>query len=371
MTEVFRLVQAAQAFVLDPTSVQKKLQLEAAAWGSLAAPPAPAAVAVPEDWVALAQRCLAAMEAAVHFAETGKGRPPQQTCLFEIEELRAALAAAPAQAVAVLDTERLDWLEQHEDGYYNLDRVASIVGTGFLTGPLNPILQKAHATLREAIDSARGASAPAQEHATQLAGQATISAEPDAWAAVVFGGKRNGKIYSTCDTKPQCESYIGVVEQSNDSITLVARPVFLGAAPAQAQENAPAYKCPAPEGYVQPPEPEFGDGCDYEGFAGGCARMGCRPPAQDQYLCQAWGETDLPVVAIVEGLDKVSTFLVENWLGDEDATNDDGTKALPAAMQEMQADWAEEGEAWKWEIAFEIGGVSVQKVGRAAQGTAK
>ena len=90
------------------------------------------------------------------------------------------------------------------------------------------------------------------------------------------------------------------------------------------------------------------------------------PASKDQYLCQAWGETDLPAVAIVDGLDGVRAFLIEQWLGDEDAAHDDGTKPLLAAMQEMQDEWAEEGEAWKWEIAFEIGGVSVQKVGRAA-----
>ena len=38
------------------------------------------------------------------------------------------------------------------------------------------------------------------------------------------------------------------------------------------------YKCPAPDGYVQPSEPDRPDGCDYEGFPGGCRRMGCVPP---------------------------------------------------------------------------------------------
>lgn len=87
------------------------------------------------------------------------------------------------------------------------------------------------------------------------------------------------------------------------------------------------------------------------------------------YLCQAWGETDLPSAAIVQGLDAVREFLVEQWLGDADQEHDDGTKALPAAMADMQEQWALEGEAWKWSISFEIGGISVQRVdnvGRAS-----
>jgi len=92
MTEVFRLVQAAQAFVLDPTSVQKKLQLEAAAWGPLAAPPAPAAVAVPTH------TCCNSW-----FMSLSEGR---QSVLRDDKWMlahaafdagRAALAAAPAQ----------------------------------------------------------------------------------------------------------------------------------------------------------------------------------------------------------------------------------------------------------------------------------
>lgn len=67
-------------------------------------------------------------------------------------------AAAPAQDAPVdADTGRLNWLERHSDGFYNLDRISSIVGKGFLTGLLAPGLQTNHATLREAIDAARAA----------------------------------------------------------------------------------------------------------------------------------------------------------------------------------------------------------------------
>lgn len=48
-----------------------------------------AAAEVPRE---LLQRCLTSMKHAVTFGETGKGRPPSQTCMFEIEELEAYLA---------------------------------------------------------------------------------------------------------------------------------------------------------------------------------------------------------------------------------------------------------------------------------------
>ena len=46
-----------------------------------------------------------------------------------------------------------------------------------------------------------------------------------AWAAVHFGGKRDGKIYNTCDTREQIDAYIQQVEQQSDSLTLTARPI--------------------------------------------------------------------------------------------------------------------------------------------------
>ncbi|AXF52952.1 MAG: hypothetical protein [Caudoviricetes sp.] len=85
-------------------------------------------------------------------------------------------------------------------------------------------------------------------------------------------------------------------------------------------------------------------------------------PAVDQYLCQAWGETDLPAVAIVGGLDAVRQFLIDHWLGSADHHADDGTNMLEEAMVGMQEEWTLEGKAWKWEAQFEIGGVSVQRV---------
>jgi hypothetical protein len=117
-----------------------------------------------------------------------------------------------------------------------------------------------------------------------------------------------------------------------------------------------------------------------EGWNAACeAFFGGKPPADalvitvaapvaptqqgDQFLCKAWGETDLPAAAIVTGLEGVSAFLVEQWLGDADHEAYDGTKTLPSVMQDMQDEWAVEGEAWEWSTEFEIGGISVQKVG--------
>ena len=63
------------------------------------------------EWREVAQRCLDSMDAAVSWRETGLGRPPEQTCMGSIAELRHLLAAPPAQAAdSVLeDAALLDW----------------------------------------------------------------------------------------------------------------------------------------------------------------------------------------------------------------------------------------------------------------------
>ena len=50
--------------------------------------------------------------------------------------------------------------------------------------------------------------------------------EPVAWGAFYFGGKRNGKLYSACDTKEQIEHYIADRHQSDDSNTFRAAPLY-------------------------------------------------------------------------------------------------------------------------------------------------
>ena len=77
------------------------------------------------------------------------------------------------------------------------------------------------------------------------------------------------------------------------------------------------------------------------------------------YLCRAWGESELPFAAIVTGLSAVQSFLVDQWLGSADKTDDYGTKILPAVMADIQA---LQNHDSNWITLFEIGGVSVEKV---------
>ncbi len=69
----------------------------------------------------------------------------------------------------------------------------------------------------------------------------------------------------------------------------------------------------------------------------------------------------------MSGLDAVKSFLVAEWLGSADDTDYDGKNTLEGAMQDMQDEWEVEGDAHKWGIEFEIGGVSVQKVWQSAE----
>lgn len=67
-----------------------------------------------------------------------------------------------------------------------------------------------------------------------------MAAEAVAWAAVHFGGERDGKVYATCDTKAEVDQYIARVHQSSDATTLTARQIaFADAAPQPAQADAP------------------------------------------------------------------------------------------------------------------------------------
>ncbi|WP_434039463.1 hypothetical protein ACIRTV_18590 [Pseudomonas aeruginosa] len=59
--------------------------------------------------------------------------------------------------------------------------------------------------------------------------------EPVAWGAFHFGGKRDGKLYTQCETEAQIEAYILDMHRSSDSLTLRKGPLY--AAPvAQAQQ---------------------------------------------------------------------------------------------------------------------------------------
>ena len=70
-------------------------------------------------------------------------------------------------------------------------------------------------------------------------------------------------------------------------------------------------------------------------------------------LCFAWGESDVPGVAIVKTREQVSKFIVGQWLGSEG-------EELDAVMAEFDNhDWADES-VLEW--TFEIGGVKLEQV---------
>ncbi|WP_224792192.1 hypothetical protein [Pseudomonas aeruginosa] len=62
--------------------------------------------------------------------------------------------------------------------------------------------------------------------------------EPVAWGAFHFGGKRDGKLYTHCETEAQIEAYILDMHRSSDSLTLRKGPLY-GAPVAQAQHSVP------------------------------------------------------------------------------------------------------------------------------------
>lgn len=63
--------------------------------------------------------------------------------------------APPAQErgalVPMTDTDRIDWLQEHDGRFYNIDCISSIVGIGFMEAGLPHVK---HASLRDAIDAA-------------------------------------------------------------------------------------------------------------------------------------------------------------------------------------------------------------------------
>ena len=76
-----------------------------------------------------------------------------------------------------------------------------------------------------------------------------------------------------------------------------------------------------------------------------------------EWLCQAWGETDRPAVAIVKTRDKVQKFIVDQWLGSAEDQD------LPDIMRQFDNhDWGDGDLVWN----FEIGGVSISDVDAAA-----
>lgn len=85
------------------------------------------------------------------------------------------------------------------------------------------------------------------------------------------------------------------------------------------------------------------------------------PKYFDAFLCRAWGETDLPSAALVPDWEGVRAFMVREWLGEEDATDYDGENTLDRVKAGFD-EHEEDQRGGPFEIVFEIGGVSVERV---------
>lgn len=78
------------------------------------------------------------------------------------------------------------------------------------------------------------------------------------------------------------------------------------------------------------------------------------PPIDHQYLCYAWGETDLPEVFIASNRAEVREFILHVWHGGTEC------ESVDEAMDEFEAhDFAEDGLI---EWGFEQGAVRIERV---------
>jgi hypothetical protein len=93
----------------------------------------------------------------------------------------------------------------------------------------------------------------------------------------------------------------------------------------------------------------------------GEAPVATQPQAHGgQYLCYAWGESDWPVAAFAADWSGVRHFIIEQWLGDADAQDYDGTPTLVRLKEEFDAPEWDMVDSLEW--TFEIGGVRITKV---------
>lgn len=86
-----------------------------------------------------------------------------------------------------------------------------------------------------------------------------------------------------------------------------------------------------------------------------------QPAPAQAFLCRAWGESDFPAAELVPDWAGVRAFMVREWTGSEEATADDGTNYLDELKEEFDAH-EEDQRGGPYEIEFEIGGVSVERV---------
>ncbi|HHZ8769592.1 TPA: hypothetical protein ACWL5R_002481 [Pseudomonas aeruginosa] len=77
--------------------------------------------------------------------------------------------------------------------------------------------------LRSERDSALARVAELETKLAEMEKQVAV-----AWGAFHFGGKRDGKLYTHCETEAQIEAYILDMHRSSDSLTLRKGPLYAG-----------------------------------------------------------------------------------------------------------------------------------------------
>ncbi|HEK0054235.1 TPA: hypothetical protein SMO30_004778 [Pseudomonas aeruginosa] len=129
--------------------------------------------------------------------------------IVEYAEKAADLFEQHARIVGALRADRDSWAEQAEQRLADWDE------------------------MRKERDAALARVAALESKLAELEKQ-----EPVAWGAFHFGGKRDGKLYTHCETEAQIEAYILDMHRSSDSLTLSKGPLY--AAPVdQAQHSVP------------------------------------------------------------------------------------------------------------------------------------
>jgi hypothetical protein len=80
------------------------------------------------------------------------------------------------------------------------------------------------------------------------------------------------------------------------------------------------------------------------------------------FLCRAWGETDFPEVALARTREEIIAFILQAQYGDTPLAElyEENRQIIEEQIATMDLDVA--SCAARWEIEFEIGGISVERV---------
>ncbi|MDV2663555.1 hypothetical protein [Pseudomonas aeruginosa] len=167
------------------------------------------------------------------------GEPVSIPCDCETEQAEPELEPhIPAQTIAEAAIEQLIksgakhyqefHFDLHLDGHEGARPV--VVTVAFSDGPsAHELRMKAE----QERDAALARVAELEAKLAEMEKQVTV-----AWGAFHFGGERDGKLYTHCETEAQIDAYILDMHRSSDSLTLRKSPLY--AAPvAQAQHSVP------------------------------------------------------------------------------------------------------------------------------------